>query len=56
MKNLQNSQNHSLRDFKKGESKLLFSTVTQEELALAPDQVKILVENIKKEKRAPAYS
>ncbi|MCX6267158.1 MAG: PIN domain-containing protein [Bacteroidetes bacterium] len=31
----------------KGEFKLLFSTVTQEELALAPDQVKKLVENIK---------
>ena len=31
----------------KGEFKLLFSTVTQEELALAPDNVKKLVENIK---------
>ena len=31
----------------KGEFKLLFSTVTQEELSLAPDQVKKLVENIK---------
>jgi predicted nucleic acid-binding protein len=31
----------------KGEFKLLYSTVTQEELALAPDQVKKLVENIK---------
>ena len=31
----------------KGEFKLLFSTITQEELALAPDQVKKLVENIK---------
>lgn len=31
----------------KGEFKLLFSTVTQEELALAPEQVKKLVENIK---------
>jgi predicted nucleic acid-binding protein len=30
-----------------GEFKLLFSTVTQEELALAPDNVKKLVENIK---------
>jgi len=32
-----------------GEFKLLFSTVTQEELALAPDNVKKLVENIKVE-------
>ena len=31
----------------KWEFKLLFSTITQEELALAPDQVKKLVENIK---------
>jgi len=31
----------------KGEFKLLFSTVTQEELLLAPDKVKKLVENIK---------
>ena len=31
----------------KGEFKLLFSTITQEELALAPDPVKKLVENIK---------
>ncbi len=31
----------------KGEFKLLFSTVTQEELSLAPDNVKKLVENIK---------
>ena len=31
----------------KGEFKLLFSTVTQEELTLAPDNVKKLVKNIK---------
>jgi predicted nucleic acid-binding protein len=31
----------------KGEFTLLFSKVTQEELALAPDNVKKLVENIK---------
>ncbi|MEI7526701.1 MAG: hypothetical protein WCJ95_20300 [Mariniphaga sp.] len=34
---------------KQGEFKLLFSSVTQDELALAPDNVKKLVEGIKVE-------
>ena len=38
-----------LERLQKGEFILLFSTVTQEELALAPDNVKKLVENIKVE-------
>ena len=38
-----------LERLQKGEFILLFSTITQEELALAPDNVKKLVENIKVE-------